>query len=108
MHRLLAGAYGKEYSLSFEKAGLAIDLYPYTKDGEEVSREERRQNDCVMMVRLLLRSSDKKQFLDGVYSLLLHREEIEKFAADLRKEFDSIFGELVHGMGKYLFVGERL
>ena len=84
MYRLLAGAYGKEYSLSFEKAGLAIDLYPHTENGEEVSRQKRRQNDCVMLIRLLMRSSDKKQFLDGVYSFLLHGEEIDNLADALR------------------------
>ena len=101
---LLAGAYGKEYSLSFEKAGIAVDLYPHTENGEEVSREKRRQNDCIMAVRLLMRSS-KKQFLGGVYSLLFHRKDIETFATELRKEFDRAFAKLGHGRGKYLFAG---
>lgn len=103
--RLLAGAYGREYDITFEKAGIAVDLYPYTKDGEEVSREERRQNDCVMALRLLMLSSDKKSRLGGVYSLLFHRKEMEKFAVELREEFYAAFGKLVHGRGKYLFVG---
>ena len=90
MFRLLAGAYPKEKSISFERAGLAIDLYPYTKDGEEASREERRQNDCVMAVRLMMHSNAAGKFLDGVYSILLHRKDIEIFARDLRKEFEKI------------------
>ena len=105
MFRLLAGAYGKEYSLSFERAGIAVDFYPYTKDGMEATRYERRANDCVMAIRLLMRSSDQKRLLGGVYSLLLHREEIEKFAESLRAEFDIVFSKLGHGRGEYLFVG---
>lgn len=105
MRRLLAGAYRKEHTLSFEKAGFAVDLYPYTIEGKEATREERRENDCVMAIRLLMRSADKKRFLGGVYSLLLHREEIEKFSATLREEFDKIFFQRVHGRGKHHFVG---
>lgn len=104
MFRLLAGAYGKEYNLSFEKAGIAIDLYPYTESGREVSRVERRDNDCVMAFRLLMRSS-KEQFLGGVYSFLLHREDIETFATELRKELDAAYAEYDSGNGKYLFAG---
>lgn len=105
MSRLLAGAYGKEYSLSFQKAGIAVDLYPYTDGGNEVSREERRANDCVMTIRLLMRSTDKKRFLGGVYSVMLHRAEIEEFATALRNEFDKAFARYGIGKGKYLFVG---
>lgn len=105
MFRLLAGAYGKEYSLSFEKAGFAIDLYPHMQNGEEVSREERRANDCVMAIRFLMRSADEKQFLGGVYTLLLHRQEIEKFATELKDEFEAVFAKYAPKHGKYLFVG---
>ena len=105
MFRLLAGAYSKEYTISFERAGIAIDLYPHTKDGEEVSREERRKNDCVMAVRLVMRSIEQAKFLDGVYSILLHRKEIEKLAVALREEFDSVFNKLVPGRGEYAFAG---
>lgn len=105
MFRLLAGAYGKEYSISFEKAGFAVDLYPYSKEGEETTREERRANDCVMAIRFLMRSADKKSFLGGVYTLLLHREELFTFATELRKEFDAAFAKRVKKRGKYLFVG---
>ncbi len=103
--RLLAGAYGQEYNLSFERAGLAIDLYPYTENGNAVSREKRRQNDCVMVIRLLMRSSHKKRLLGGVYSVLLHREDIEKFVTSLREEFDAAFAKFERKKGKYLFVG---
>ncbi len=105
MHRLLAGAYGTEYSISFEKAGMIADLCPHTVDGKEVSREERRQNDCLMLLRFLMRSVDNKRFLDGVYTLVMHRKEIEKFADDLRREYDEIFARFVPGRGKYQFVG---
>ncbi len=102
--RLLAGAYNKERSLSFEKAGIAVDLYPYQKQNGEASREEKRINDCIMMIRLLMRTK-KKEFLGGVYSLILHRQDIEKFIGELRDEFDKICARRVHGRGKYLFVG---
>ncbi len=105
MFRLLAGAYGREYNLTFEKTGLAVDLYPYTENGQEVPRAERRKNDCIMLVRLMLRSSNKKTFLGGTQSFLLHRKEIEDFAVALRKEFDESFAKYVHGRGKHLFVG---
>ena len=105
MHRLLAGAYSKEYSLSFEKAGLAIDFYPYTENGEEASRLQRRENDCVMAIRLLFREKRSKRFIGGVYTLLLHRAEIEQFASDLRQEFDAVFSRVCAGKGTYLFVG---
>ncbi|MBR4943281.1 MAG: hypothetical protein IKZ28_04540, partial [Clostridia bacterium] len=59
MFRLLAGAYGKERSVTFERAGFAVDFYPHTNNGKEVSREERRKNDCVMVIRLLM--SSKKE-----------------------------------------------
>lgn len=104
MFRLLAGAYKREYSLSFENAGLAIDLYPHTENGMEVSREERRKNDCVMAIRLLMRTG-KSAFLGGVYTLLLHRKDIASFAEKLRVEYDKIFVKRVHGRGKMLFVG---
>ncbi len=105
LNRLLAGAYAREYTVPFEKKGIAVDLYAYTKDGEEVSREERRQNDCVMAVRLLLRSKEQEKYLGGVYSFLLHREEIEVFADELRKEFDEAFAALSAKRGQFLFVG---
>ncbi len=105
MYRLLAGAYAKEYSIAFEKAGMAIDLCPHGEDGRTLSRTERRQNDCLMLLRFLMRSSDQKRFLDGIYTLVLHREEIEKFADALRVEFDEVFARLIPGRGKYHFVG---
>lgn len=105
LYRLLAGAYAKEYTVPFEKKGLAVDLYAYTKDGEEVSREERRNNDCVMAVRLLLRSQENNKYLGGVYSFLLHRKEIEVFANELRKEFDESCAVSTPNKGEFLFVG---
>ena len=104
MFRLLAGAYTKEHSLHFEKAGIAVDLYPHTLEGREVSRMERRVQDCVMALRLLMQDG-KQSFLGGVYTLLFHRKDIECFATALQKEFDEIFGELVHGIGDFAFVG---
>ena len=103
--RLLAGAYGKEYSLEFSQAGIAVDLCPHTDGVREISRAERRQKDCVMRISLLMRSKSKKNFFGGVYSLLLHRAEIEVFVEELRKEFDTAFSKYGFGRGKYLFVG---
>lgn len=105
MRRLLAGAYAKVYSLSFDKAGVAVDLYPYMSAGKETSRTERRENDCVMALRLLMRSEDKKTFLGGVYTLLLHRKDIEIFSDGLRKELDESYPKFVHGKGEVVFVG---
>ena len=105
MSRLLAGAYGKECNLSFEKAGIAVDLYPYTDNGKAVERIERREKDCVMIVRMLLKSSKGKSFLGGIHSFLFHKKEIEVFSGKLREEFDKYYAQRGHGMGKYLFVG---
>lgn len=105
MNRLLAGAYGKEYNLSFEKAGVAVDFYPYMEEGRFIERAERREKDCVMVIRLLLKSKDGKAFLGGVHSFLFHKNEIEIFAQKLREEFDENYAQRVHGMGKHLFVG---
>ena len=105
MSRLLAGAYGKECNLSFEKAGIAVDLYPYTDNGKAVERLERREKDCVMIVRMLLKSSKGKSFLGGIHSFLFHKKEIEVFSGKLREEFDKYYAQRGHGMGKYLFVG---
>lgn len=103
MFRFLAGGYGKEYSISFENAGMAVDFYPYTKNGEEVSREERRKNDGTMAIRLLLRNADS--FLGGVYTFLLNKEQIEIFATALREEFYKEYAKLDKKKGKYLLVG---
>ncbi len=103
--RLLAGGYEREQTVAFEKAGLAVDLYAHTKDGISVSREERRQNDCIMAVRILMRSKDDANFFGGVYSLLFHRKETEKFVEELREEYAKNCTQHIHGGGKYLFVG---
>ncbi len=105
LSRLLAGAYEREYSLSLDNAGLAVDMYPPTEKGRTLSREERRERDCIVAFRLLLRSKDKKRFLDGVHTLLAHREEVEEFVKQLREEYRENYLHLVHGRGKYHFVG---
>ena len=105
LHRLLAGAYAKEYTVSFERAGLAVDLYPYTENGMEVSRAERREHDCVAVVRILMRDRKEKSFLGGVYSVMLHREELAALAEQLRAEFERAFAHVGESKGKYLFVG---
>ncbi len=105
LSRLLAGGYGREYSLSFERAGLAFDLYPPTEGGRILSREERRAGECVMAVRLLMYSKDKSAFLGGVYSMIFYKKEIEAFAKGLRKEYEENYAQRVHGIGEYLFVG---
>ena len=105
MFRLLAGAYGGEYSLSFERAGFAVDLYPYTENGKEASRQQRRENDCAMSVSLLMRTRDKKRLLGGVYTVVLHRKEIETLATKLKKEYEEAFARFRKKRGKYLFAG---
>ncbi len=103
-YRLLAGGYEKAHSLAFECAGLAVDLYPPTENGLPVSREERRNRDCVMALRLLMRSRDGN-LLGGVYTLLLHREEIARFADGLSEEYERAFAKHKPRKGKYLFAG---
>lgn len=105
MFRLIAGAYGKDYHLSFEGCGFSVDLCPYRKNGLEATRTERRQNDCLMSVQMLFHSSKNKQLLGGVYSLLLHRKDIERFAVALQKEYHNAFAKTRPSKGKYLYVG---
>lgn len=104
MFRLLAGAYGREYSLNFERTGMRVDLCAHTENGCEVSREERRKNDCLMLIHLALQSA-QGNFLGGAQSFMFHRQEIEAFASALREEFYQIFAKYAKGKGKYLFVG---
>ncbi len=103
--RLLAGAYKQEYTLSFGAMGFAVDFYPHTDNGREVSREERRANDCVMAIRLLMRSAETKSFLGGVYTFLAHRKDVERFAVEMRSALDTFYGRFEKTNGKYLFVG---
>ena len=104
MHRLLAGAYAQEYDIPFEDAGFAVDLYPHEEGSAKLSRTLLRKHDCVAVFRLLMR--DKKQtFLGGVYSIMLHREQLKTFADELRKEFDEKFARFIHGRGKFHFIG---
>ncbi len=105
MHRLIAGAYAKEYNLVFENAGLAIDLYPYQNKDGKASRVERRENDSVMAMRILMRSSDKRTFLGGVYTLIFHKAELAAFAKGLRQEFYRAYSGLLKGSGELSFVG---
>ncbi len=105
LSRLLAGGYEREYSLLLENVGVAVDLYAYTEDGRPVSRRERREKDCVAILRILFRSPTTLAFLDGVYSLMLRREEIEIFVEGLRKEYEENIAQRIPGKGKYLFVG---
>ncbi len=103
LHRLLAGAYADEYDMPFEDAGFAIDLYPHAEGNAVLSRELLRKQDCIAVFRILMRSA-KKKFLGGVYSVMLHREQLKKFADALRVEFDEIFTHHVHGSGKLHFI----
>ncbi len=105
LSRLLAGAYEREYSLTLDGAGLAVDMYPPMENGRTLSREARREKDCVVAFRLLLRSKDKKKFLDGVHTLLAHRERVEAFVKELREEYRQNYLPLLRGRGKYHFVG---
>ena len=106
MFRIVAGGFQKEYTLLFQKAGLAVDFYPYVKeDGTEATREERREHECCMVIRFLMRAKATHRFLGGVHSMILHREDIKVFATALKTEFDEIFSEINIGKGKYLFVG---
>ncbi len=103
--RLLAGAYEKPRSLAFEKSKILVDFIPFSQEGVELTRQTLRENDCLMAVRLVMASSDKKGTLGGVYSLLLHRKDIEIFANSLKEEFDEVLKKYMQGKGKYLFIG---
>ncbi len=105
LSRLLAGGYGREYSIVFEEAGFAVDLYPCANGTKNQSREERRRKDCVMSAQLLMRSKDKTRFLGGVYSLLLHRKEITVFVEQLRREYEKNCVHLIPATGEYAFAG---
>ena len=104
MARMLAGATSKEYSLSAEKPGLAIDFYPFANDGEQVDRTRLRNEDCVMAIRILFKGKDGK-LLSGVYTLLLHRAEIKSFLQGFEKEFNAHYRVDAPKDGKYLFAG---
>ena len=103
--RLLAGGYYSNQSLSFERAGVSVDFCPHAPGDKNCSRQERRSHDCVMQVHLLMRSSDKKRLLGGVYSLLLHKKQLQEFALALKEEYEKAFASYEPKTGKYLFVG---
>lgn len=104
MARMLAGAFLKNYSFSSEKSGFAVDFYPFAQDGEQFDRTRLREEDCVMAIRILFKGKDGK-FLSGVYTLLLHREEIKSFLNGLESEFNAYYRATAPEHGKYLFAG---
>ena len=69
MRRFLAGAYTKERSLLFEGAGFSVDFF-VSEDVEKKTRQQRREEDCIMAVRLLMRSKDKSSYMGGVYTYI--------------------------------------
>ncbi len=103
--RLLAGGYSSNYHLAFERAGLSVDFSPYAPGDKKCSREERRAHNCTMVIHFLMRSSDKKRLLGGVYSLLLHRKQVKEFALALKSEYEKAFARYEPKTGKYLLVG---
>lgn len=103
--RLLAGAYDKPRTFEFERANFSVDLIPFAPENTEITRESLRANECIMAFRLLMISSNQKNTLGGVYSLLLHRKEIETFAKGVQAEFDAVFKKYMKGKGQYCFVG---
>ena len=105
MFRLLAGAYGKDHSLIFESAGMTLDFCPYRKAGGAPSRQERRENDCAMVIGLRMIDPLRKTYLGGVQTFSLRRRDLETFAVELRKEFNAVFSQHEMGEGKYLFAG---
>ncbi len=105
LSRLLAGVYERERSVALDALGLAVDLYAYTEKGKPVSRELRREKDCVAAFRILMRSKDKSVFLDGVHTLLLHREQIQTLVEGLLAEFNAEYAHLLVGEKEYSFVG---
>ena len=104
IRRFLAGAYAREYTLEFQTAGVTAVFVPYTVYGVELSREQLRMNDCVMVLRFPMLSKDETT-LGGTFSLVLHREELNEFSLGLRKEFDAAYEKFEKRKGKYLFVG---
>ncbi len=105
LSRLLAGGYERSHSVSLERAGMVFDLRAHTENGYAVSREKRRKEDCLAIVQMLFKSADGKRFLEGVHTFILHREEIERFAETLGKEYETAFQKFLKGKGKYRFVG---
>lgn len=105
MRRLLAGAYATEYSLQFLDSGFAVDFYPHTDNGMEVPRERRRQEDCVMIIRFLMQDKKGAKKLGGVYSLTMHRAELDAFSNELLKEYREIYDPFEETDGEFLFVG---
>ena len=103
--RLFAGGYVWDYTLSFARAGVRVDFCPYAPGDRKCSREERRAHDCAMAIHVLMRSSDKKRLLGGVYSLTLHKKQAQAFALALKEEYEKAFARYEPKTGKYLLVG---
>ena len=107
IYRLLAGAYSRPYSITFDGVGMSVDLYP-SSDGEAAqpsSHRKRREQDCAMALRLLMRSADARSYLGGVYTLLFHKQALQAFADALKKEFYAVHSVYVSGRGEWTFVG---
>lgn len=107
IYRLLAGAYSRPYTISFDGVGLSVDLYP-NSSGEaagETSHRKRREQDCAMAMRLLMRSADTHMYLGGVYTLLFQKQVLQTFANTLKEEFYALHPVYTAGRGEYAFVG---
>ena len=107
IYRLLAGAYSRPYSISFNGVGLSVDLYP-SSDGEAAhptSHRQRREKDCAMALRLLMRSADTHSYLGGVYTLLFQKQALQTFADALKAEFYALHSVYTAGRGEWTFVG---
>ena len=73
------------------------------ENGQEVTREERRKQECAMAMHFLMKK--EKTFLDGIYSITLYRAQIEEFAKALQAEYYAAFSRFEKKKGKYLCVG---
>ncbi|MBQ7373607.1 MAG: hypothetical protein IJW64_03490 [Clostridia bacterium] len=104
LYRLLAGAYEKFKSETFD-CRFTVELHPYEEGNMQVTREMRRQNDCVTNLQFLLKSSDGKRFLGGVCAFNLHRKETKTLADGLREELEKAYQGREKRWGRYLFIG---
>ena len=101
--RFLAGAFPKNPEFIPEKPGFIADFYPYSDTEKELTREQCRKCDCLMALRLLFKDTDGK-FLSGIFSFLLHRDELSGLYAELTKELERYYPTTPATHGKYLFV----
>ena len=105
LYRLLAGAYAKTRTVELFGSGFTFELYPYEEGNVEITREKRRQNDCAANLQFLLKSSDGKKFLGGVYAFNLHRKDVKTLADGLREELERAYQGRENKRGRYLFIG---